>query len=375
MLESIRKSPVKIGIILAVLIIVNIVGWYVYLNWDNPLDEPLNLPTLTSEPSQESTITPTEEILETSEPTLTLTPEIINTPTFTPSPTVEPVCGDDTSLTILLIGIDTEDYLYGLADSISLVRLDFQTKKVAMISFPRDLWVDIPGATHYKITQGKLNQAYFFGSEGMGFYDGSGYGAGLLAHTFLSNFGVSVDHYITVNKYAFRNIVDALGGISVYLPEAVYIKHNYMPAPQLFLPAGLHHLNGEQAEEVVRSREAPDGDFWRIRNQTQVIKGLANQMLTPAGISQIPALANQLRGYVLTDLSPADITQMACLATYIDPEQDIIFEHIIPSGERDDILRYMWDTWREQEALALVYDLEIITEKLADFQAGTWPPQ
>ena len=375
MLEQIKKSPVKIGIILALLIIVNIVGWYIYLKWDAPLDEPLNLPTLTIEPSPESTSTATQEIVETAESTLTATPEIINTPTYTPSPTIEPVCGNNTSVTIMLIGIDTEDYLYGLADSISLVRLDFQTKKVVMVSFPRDLWVDIPGATHYKVTLGKLNQAYFFGSEGMDLYDGSGYGAGLLAHTLLSNFGISVDHYITVNKYAFRNIVDALGGISVFLPEDVYHKHNYMPVPRLFLPAGLHHLNGAQAEEVVRSRESADGDFGRIRNQTQVIKGLANQMLTPAGISQIPALANQLRGYVLTDLSPADITQMACLATHIDPAQDIIFEHIIPSDERDGIQRFVWDTWREEQTLALVYDKEIITERLAEFEAGVWPPQ
>ncbi len=209
----------------------------------------------------------------------------------------------------------------------------------------------------------------------MGFYDGSGYGAGLLAHTFLSNFGVSVDNYITVNKFAFRNIVDALGGISVYLPEDVYHKHNYMPAPRLFLPAGLHHLNGAQAEEVVRSREAADGDFWRIRNQTQVIKGLANQMLTPAGISQIPALATQLRGYVLTDLSPADITQIACLATHIEPDQDIIFENIVPLDVLDDIGRYVWDSFREEQVFALVYDKEIIIQRMTDFQAGVWPPQ
>ncbi len=166
MLEQIKKSPVKIGIILALLIIVNIVGWYIYLKWDAPLDEPLNLPTLTVEPSPESTSTSTQEIVETAEATSTATPEIVNTPTYTPSPTIEPVCGNDTSLTILLMGIDTEDYLYGLADSISLVRLDFQTKKVVMVSFPRDLWVDIPGATNYKVTQGKLNQAYFMEQKG-----------------------------------------------------------------------------------------------------------------------------------------------------------------------------------------------------------------
>lgn len=368
MLETIRKSPVKIGIILAILILLNVAGWYLYFNWDTPFGEPLDLPTLTPEPS--STLTPTPEIIETIEPTPTETP----IPEDTPTPTIEPVCGDDTSMTILLMGIDTENYLYGLADSISLVRLDFQDPRITVVSFPRDLWVDIPGASNYGVTQGKLNQAYFYGTEGMGFYDGPGYGAGLLADTLLKNFGISVDHYLTINKYAFRNIVNALGGISVYLPEPVYIKHNYMPEPRLYLTAGYHNLNGTQAEEVVRSR-VTGGDFGRIQNQRQVIKGLANQMLTPSGIARIPALANQLRAYVVTDFSTADVTQMACLATYLDPEKDLIFDNVIPSELQDSSSRFVWDNYREQQVFALVVDKEIIIQRLADFEAGIWPTQ
>jgi hypothetical protein len=98
-------------------------------------------------------------------------------------------------------------------------------------------------------------------------------------------------------------------------------------------------------------------------------------MLTPSGIKQIPALANQLRAYVVTDFSASDISQMACLATYLDPEQDLIFENIIPSDIVDDISVFVWDSFREQEVFALVYDPEIITQRLADFEAGLWPPQ
>jgi LCP family protein required for cell wall assembly len=373
MLESIKKSPVKIGIILVILILVNVGGWYIYLNWDTPLDEALDLPTLTPEPQPSSTLTatPEPEIIDTEVPTPTATLEIVDTPT----PTIEPVCGSDTSLTILLIGIDTENYLYGLADSISLVRLDFQTQKVAMISFPRDLWVDIPGASSHGVTEGKLNQAYFYGTEGMGFFDGSGYGAGLLADTLLNNFGISVDHYLTINKYAFRNIVDALGGISVYLPEPVYYKSISVPTPKLLLPAGYHNINGSLAEKVVRSRQYADGDFGRVRMQNQVIKGLANQILTPTGITQIPALANQLRGYVVTDFSTGDITQMACLAAHIDPGEDLVFSNIIPTELIDAAGRFVWDNYREESVFALVVDKEFIIQRLADFQAGIWPAQ
>jgi LCP family protein required for cell wall assembly len=370
MLQSIKKSPIKIGIILVLLIVINVAGWYLYLNWDTPLDEALDLPTLTPEPSPSSTLTPTAEIIDTLEPTPSETP----VPSDTPTPTIEPVCGSDTSMTILLMGIDTENYLYGLADSISLVRLDFQTKKLVMVSLPRDLWVDIPGAARYGVIEGKLNQAYFYGTEGMGFFDGPGYGPGLLADTLLNNFGISVDHYLTVNKYAFRNIVNALGGISVYLPEPVYHNSISMPAPRLFLPAGYHNLNGTQAEVVVRSRET-GGDFGRIQNQKQVIKGLANQMLTPSGIAQIPALANQLRAYVVTDFSTADITQLACLATHLDPENDLIFDNIIPRELQDQVGMYVWDNYREESVFALVVDKEILIQRFSDFEAGIWPSQ
>lgn len=365
MLETIKKSPVKIGIILALLIILNVVGWYLYLNWDTPFGDPLDLPTATQEIVQEiATETPSEGGTEDTEPTAT--PELAMTPT------IEPICGDDLSKTILVSGIDSEGYLFGLADSIRIVRLDFQTKKITVLALPRDLWVDIPGAYQYGVTQGKLNQAYFYGTEGMGFYDGSGYGAGLLAHTLQNNYGLHVDHYLTVNMYAFRNIVDALGGLDVYLPEDVYIKHNEQP--KLYLKAGTHHLEGKQAEQVVRAR-IDIGDFGRIRNQTLVLKALAVKMLTPNGIKQIPDLASRLLSYVLTDVSAADVSQMACLAAQIDPQEDIIFETLIPVEEEATIGQWVLDEYAGYQVYALFYDKDIITQRLADFQNGTWPEQ
>ena len=365
MLETIKKSPVKIGIILVVLIIINVVGWYLYFNWDTPFGEPLDLPTATEEVAQEiPTETPgskeTGEVLPSAIPDLEV------------AATLEPVCGDDLSMTILVSGVDSEGYLFGLADSIRVVRLDFQTKKIFVVAFPRDLWVDIPGAAASGVTQGKLNQAYFYGTEGMNFYSGSGYGAGLLAHTLQSNYGLNVDHYLTVNIYAFRNIVDALGGLDVYLPEDVYVKFN--EEPKLYLKAGTHHLEGKQAEQVVRAR-IDIGDFGRIRNQTLVLKALAVKFLTPNGIKQIPDLVNRLMTYVLTDLSAADASKIACLAALIDPQEDIIFDNVIPVEEEAEIGQWVMDEYQGYQVYALIYDKDVITQRLADFQAGLWPEQ
>jgi len=362
MLDAIKKSPIKIGIILAVLIIFNVVGWYLYFNWDTPFGDPLDLPTATEEMVATETTAPEE----TEEAPPSITPE----PEFTA--TIEPVCGDDLSMTILVSGIDSEGYLFGLADSIRLVRLDFQTKKITVAALPRDLWVDIPGAAAQGVTQGKLNQAYFYGTEGMGFYDGSGYGAGLLAYTLQSNYGLSVDHYLTVNMYAFRNIVNALGGLDVYFPEPIYVKH--YEQPKLYLNAGPQHLNGKQAEQVVRAR-IEIGDFGRIRNQTLVLKALAVKMLTPNGIKQIPDLVNRLMSYVLTDFSAAEVSKMACLAALIDPKEDIIFDTVIPAEEEATIGQWILDEYQGYNVYALFYDREVLTQRLADFQAGIWPEQ
>jgi LCP family protein required for cell wall assembly len=368
MLESLRKSPVKLGIIIVILILLNVVGWYAYLNWETPLGgDPLVLTT--------PTFTVGSESFATEDPG-DVSPTEVSQPTDTPvpaaTPTIKPVCGDDLAMTILVTGIDSEGYLFGLADSIRVVRLDFQTKEVTVLALPRDLWVDIPGISQYGISQGKLNQAYFYGTEGMGFYGGSGYGAGLLAQTLLDNYGLEVDHYLTVNIYAFRNIVDALGGINVTLPEDVYIKQ--YEQPKLYLKAGQYTLDGSQAEQVVRAR-IDIGDFGRIRNQTIILKAVAAQMLTPNGISQIPDLTTRLLSYVLTDLSAADISKMACLAALIDPREDINYENIIPVEDEAQIGQWVMDEYQGYQVYALFYDKDELRSLLAEFQAGNWPEQ
>ena len=362
MLESLRRSPITIGIILVVLILLNIGGWYLYLTWDESFGESLNLPTPT-----EIAVTPSP----TAEPK-TGTPELeeADTPTVTPeitlTPTIVPVCGAPPSLTVLISGVASEGYLFGLADSIRIAHFDFQRQQITLLALPRDLWVDINGTSNASITKGKLNQAYFYGTEGMGYYDGPGDGSGLLAQTLQENFGLRVDRYIAVNLYAFREIVDAIGGINVYLPEDVNVK--WFGEPKLFLKAGQHHLTGKEAEKVVRAR-IEIGDLGRIRNQTVILKAVAVKMLTVNGIKQLPDLANRLSTYVLTDFSPSDITMITCLVAMIDPKEDIIYRSI-----PEDLLLGAWvlDEYQGYQVYALTYDKEVITELLAAFQAGLW---
>jgi len=328
---------------------------YLVLTWNQPIDSMLEIgqkPTTVGigAEDEEATPEPGEEGI-------------------TPTATREPVCGGPPTMTVLVSGVATkENYLYGLADAIRLVRIDFRTQEVTVLALPRDLWVEIPRLESRGITVGKLNQAYFYGTEGMGYYQGGGYGAGLLAETLLANYDLRVDHYVSVNLGSFRQIIDALGGIDVYLAQDVYKRVN--DQPELFLKAGSHHLNGKEAEILARQR-IEIGDFGRINNQTVILKAVAAKLFTPAGLTRVPELFNQLRDNVMTDFSPAEISQLVCLAERMDLQQDVTFVTL-----PDDLVDEEWvfDPSRERNTAALVaVDGEDIRRLLEEFQAGIWP--
>jgi LCP family protein required for cell wall assembly len=267
-------------------------------------------------------------------------------------------------MSLLISGVASEGYMYGLADAVRVVRVDFQTQSVSILSLPRDMWVRIPGIADHGVREGKLNQAYFYGTQGMGYYDGSGYGSGLLALTLQENFGLQVDHYVAVNLYAFRDIVDAMGGVDVYLPSPVYIKR--YGEPKLYKKAGYRHLSGKEAEKVVRARIGI-GDFGRIQNQTVVLKAVAAKMLSPANVKHLPTIVKSLIQETQTDLSPSEISKLICLAEKVDPDKDISFQEIpqpLMKGAwiRDDHLGYI--------AYALTYDPQEIQRFMADFEDG-----
>ncbi len=270
-------------------------------------------------------------------------------------------------MNVLISGVASNSYLYGLADAIRIARIDFQLKKVTVMALPRDLWVQIPGLEEEGITAGKLNQAYFYGTEGMGYYSGSGHGSGLLAETLWIDYGYRADHYLAVNLYSFRRIIDALGGIDVYLPWNVYEQVN--KEPKLFLAPGYHHLTGEEAEKLARQR-ITIGDYGRMDNQTLILRAVAAKLLTTSGLKAIPRLIDQLRSNVMTDLSPADITQLICLAGMLDYKEDLDFISL-----PEDFLEQqrIYDPSIDTNTAALVGDDDQLRQLLGDFQQGIWP--
>jgi LCP family protein required for cell wall assembly len=232
---------------------------------------------------------------------------------------------------------------------------------------PRDLWVEIPEISdHYGITQGKLNQAYLYGNKGLGYYDGPSEGPGLLARTLNLNFGARPDHYLAINMRTFEAVVDAIGGIDIYLPYEISVKSKDNPKG-FAIPEGQHHIDGETALWIARIRQYHT--FGRAENQNIVMCALRKKLLSPEVIPAIPELVRSFRSYVQTDFSPEQINQLACLATQMRGT-DIVFASFPMETFKG---AKMYDPQLKATTSVLEADYNVLRDYIDRFQQGTWP--
>jgi LCP family protein required for cell wall assembly len=266
-------------------------------------------------------------------------------------------------MTVLAIGTDvrSDEYRYGRADVMRAVRVDFHGQRVTALEFPRDLWVEIPGIEHnLKTDHQKLNTAYTYGNPENG--------PGLLARTLDLNFGLKVDHYIVANMNVFVDLVDTLGGLDVTIPVGgIDGRTSTDRSARLVFPEGSQHLSGEQALTLARIRNV--SVFERARHQNLVMCALRKKMESPETILQLPAIINSFMQNIQTDLTPEQISQLACLGTQM-PRSNIMFtsfplELFEPTEVHDPVLKqdvFIWEA-----------DFATLRGYVSDFQAGTWP--
>jgi LCP family protein required for cell wall assembly len=284
---------------------------------------------------------------------------------------VKTLCGGPPVMYILLIGSDERgtDYNYGLADSTRIVRVDFTKPSVTMLDFPRDLWVEIPGISdHYGITHAKLNQAYFFGNPGMGYYDGPDAGPGLMAQTLQLNFGAQVDHYLAMDMSTFIRMVDAVDGIDIHIYSKIDFNGGQDGAnPNLVYEPGNYHLDGTQALMFARDRNPTI--FQRARYQTMILNALEQKLLTPNMIPVWPQIIADFSNSVQTDLSPNEISQLVCLAKKLNNES------VTTVAFPDDMFgsTHTYDPYRKVYTYTLDVDFNQIRAYVADFNQGVWP--
>jgi len=269
---------------------------------------------------------------------------------------------------ILLVGSDArrDSYAVGLSDSMRLVRVDFIEASIRVLTFPRDLYVEIPGIQdHNGITHGKLNQAFLYGNPGYNYYEGPGQGPGLLALTLEHNFGARVDHYVAVNLQTFVRIVDTLGGIDIDLPYAIDGRVKASRDPNRYFAAGKQHLDGYRTMLLARLR--PQGDLQRTEVQDLILEAITKKALSPDVILKLPQLIKDFRDSIQTDLGPVEIGQLLCLRTRLDTQRIgfVSFPgNLFKNGRvRDPVLG---------NTSILEADFDVLTDYVQRFKDGLW---
>jgi polyisoprenyl-teichoic acid--peptidoglycan teichoic acid transferase len=182
----------------------------------------------------------------------------------------------------------------GLADVMILVKFDPDTKRIAMLSIPRDTRTEVMG---YGVK--KLNAANVDG------------GPALTAKS-VSNLlnDVAIDRYIRINVLGVGRLIDALGGVTVHVPKNLRYQDD---SQRLYinLRAGKQHLNGDQALQLLRFRHDELGDIGRVQRQQMVIRALMEQTLNPSTLGQLPKILNVVRENIDTNLTVEEILALA----------------------------------------------------------------
>jgi len=200
-------------------------------------------------------------------------------------------------LNVLLMGTDTrEGEKDARTDSLVLVSIDRETKKIAMISVPRDTMVEIKG-----YGTNKINSANVFG------------GPDLARKTVEELLSVEIPYYVKTNFDGFKDIIDILGGVDIDVE-----KRMYYPAEDIDLKSGQQRLGGYDALAYVRYRNDALGDISRAKRQQNFLKALAKEMLRPGAIIKAPKLIPKLMDAVETNLGLGDAILVAKAASRLD---------------------------------------------------------
>ena len=207
---------------------------------------------------------------------------------------------------ILLIGADkNEDGTNGRSDSMMLVSLDHKNKTMKMVSFLRDLYVEIP--THGK---DKLNAAYMIG------------GAGMVMQTLENNFRINIDKYILTDFEDFADMIDLMGGIDLEMTQEEADYMNKIKGSDL--KEGRNHLRGTLALYYARMRYL-DSDFGRTGRQRQVILAMVEKM-KKLNMLESTSFLYQFLPYITTNLSNGELLSLATKAMEIsDYESDTLY--------------------------------------------------
>lgn len=217
------------------------------------------------------------------------------------------------TINVILFGIDARDLnAPSRSDTIIIVSINPQNKKVKLISLMRDMYIKIPGKG-----ENRINAAYAFG------------GPELALKTINENFDLNITDYATVNFYGFEKIIDQVGGVEINVKEdeIKYINSYMKETAKLFggeyrevKTAGLQTLNGRQALGYSRIRYVGHGDYERTERQRRVLTEVFNKVKNQSIPKKI-GLINNMLPYIETNLSRSQIINLVTMFSNLDEYQ------------------------------------------------------
>ena len=193
---------------------------------------------------------------------------------------------------VLLMGLDGQspgaEGNAARTDALILARFYPDSGEVALVSIPRDLYVDGAGPED---GADRINSAYANG------------GADKTVEVAENLTGAEVDHYVAADFAGFEEVVDSLGGVEVDVEED-YLAHRG-------IPAGEQTLDGKEALLYARYRKTPEGDLGRVERQQQILGALQDQAVSWDSIASIPGIVRSLDEHVRTDMGIGEMVSLA----------------------------------------------------------------
>lgn len=252
-------------------------------------------------------------------------------------PDVKPISREYTEkepISFVIVGVDTRANIGMLNTDVLIVAVaDPETKKLTMVSLPRDTRVEMPGYPGYH----KVNEVFALGENIRHSAESKGQpvtenGMTLLKKTLEQMLGIPVEHYVLLDFEGFTSVIDTLGGVSVEVDRDLVYE---LPQQGVYrtLKKGQQVLNGEQALGFVRHRIDRRGDaynssdFDRNRRQQQVIRAVADKAVSIDGLSKMTQLLETMGNHIRTDLSPEQIKGLAFDFSGISSQQMVSLDN------------------------------------------------
>jgi LCP family protein required for cell wall assembly len=193
--------------------------------------------------------------------------------------------------------------LDGLSDTMLMVRFNPSAEQLSVLSIPRDTRTRIEG-----VGTTKINEANYYGGPAL---------SAKAVSELLG--GVGIDRYVRVNVQAVEKLVDALGGVTVYVPHDMKYQDDSQHL-YINLKAGKQHLNGSEALQFLRYRYDNMGDIGRIQRQQLLMRAMIEQTLDFKTLMRLPKILSVIQEHIDTNLSIEELVALAGFASDVSHE-------------------------------------------------------